>query len=68
MTDLVPYEQQPQPAQPQTIRYTVDLGKGPVNIVMGQLGVYITPLNSSIEPSEIATIAANILFMVNQLP
>ncbi len=69
MPDLVPYEQQPQPTQPHIIRYAIDFGTGPINVVLGDSGIYVTPLDSTkIEPQQIATILAHLLFMLNQLP
>ena len=62
---LVPY--QPQPSQNPSIRYTVDFGRGPVNIVFGRQGIYATPLDSLLDGPEIMSIAAEIVFAMSEL-
>ena len=64
-SDLVPYS--PQPPQNQSVRYTVDFGRGPVNIVFGRQGIYVTPLDSLLAGPELMRIAADILFSMSEL-
>ncbi|MBI2142905.1 hypothetical protein HYU20_01005 [Candidatus Woesearchaeota archaeon] len=62
-SDLVPYEPKQEPA----VRYSVDFGRGPVSVVFGKQGIYVTPLVSHLDGSDIRTIAAVILFTMCEL-